>query len=70
MRNRVLPALLSLVLVVCLGTGAAEARALKAVPQLSFTGTTAECSVNIREFGKRIEATMELWEGRTLLDSW
>ena len=70
MRNRVLPALLSLVLVVCLGTSAAEARALKVVPQLSFTGTTAECSVNIREFGKKIEATMELWEGRTLLDSW
>lgn len=70
MRNRVLPAVLSLVLVVCLGTSAAEARATTVFPQLSFRGNMVECSVMIREPGQQITATLELWEGQTLLDSW
>ena len=70
MRNRVLPALLSMALVVCLGTSAAEARASTILPQLSFRGNTVECSVMIREPGQQITATLELWEGCTLLDSW
>ena len=39
-------------------------------PSLSFTGTTANCSVSITALGKTISATMELWHGSTRLASW
>lgn len=39
-------------------------------PRLDFTGTTANCYVRIRAMGKQITATMELWHGTTLVDSW
>lgn len=39
-------------------------------PDLSFTGSTASCYVSIRQPGKKITATMELWHGTTLVDSW
>lgn len=37
---------------------------------LTFTGSTASCLVSIKQFGKKITATMELWHGATLVDSW
>ena len=40
------------------------------VPELSFTGTTANCSVSIKDRGKYINATLELWQGSTMVDSW
>lgn len=70
MKTRILPALLSLVLVLCVGSTEAKARYMDVWPELSFDNTTAECSVVIMEWGKTISATMELWEGNTLLDSW
>ena len=39
-------------------------------PTLTFTGTTTHCRVSITEIGKSIEATFELWQGNTLVDSW
>lgn len=39
-------------------------------PSLTFTGTTANCSVSITALGKTISATMELWHGSTRLTSW
>ena len=35
---------------------------------LTFTGSTASCLVSIKQFGKKITATMELWQqsGRLL----
>jgi len=39
-------------------------------PTLTFTGTTAYCRVSITEIGKDIEATLELWQENTLIDSW
>ena len=39
-------------------------------PFLSFSGTTANCSVSIKALGKYIDATLELWQGSTLVDSW
>ena len=70
MRTRILSILLSFVIVLCMGIGVAEARSAIVRPQLLFDGSTAECYVYIRSPGDEIEATMELWEGRTLLDSW
>lgn len=37
---------------------------------LSFSGTTANCRVSIVEIGKEIDASLELWCGSTLVDSW
>ena len=39
-------------------------------PTLSFSGTTANCSVTIRAKGKAIDATLELWQGSTMVASW
>lgn len=39
-------------------------------PILSFSGNTATCGCNVTELGKTIQATMELWDGSELLDSW
>ena len=49
---------------------ATESRALRVEPTLSFDGTTANCKVTLTAVGKRIEATLELWYGSTLVDSW
>lgn len=49
---------------------AAPSRVASATPSLSFSGTTANCKVTIRESGKAISATMSLWDGNTCLDSW
>ena len=37
---------------------------------LDFNGTTVTCSVRISAPGKTIKATMQLWQGNTLVDSW
>lgn len=49
---------------------AAEPRATIATPTLTFDGTTANCEVRITDFGKQIVATLELWQGSTLIASW
>jgi hypothetical protein len=48
----------------------AAVSAITVTPTLTFSGTTAHCSVSIIEIGKNIEATLELWQGTTLVDSW
>ncbi len=47
-----------------------RAEAASIVPDLSFSGTMASCYVKITQRGKQITATMELWHGTTLVDSW
>lgn len=49
---------------------AAPSRVASATPSLSFSGTTANCKVTIRDSGKAISATMSLWDGSTCIDSW
>lgn len=49
---------------------AAATRAVVPKANLEFNGTTAICSVRITEAGKTIKATMQLWQGNTLVDSW
>ena len=42
------------------------------VPDITFNGTEADCNVRITasKATDRIVATMELWQGTTLIDSW
>ena len=39
-------------------------------PTLTFIGSTAKCEVIIRESGKTIQATLELWRGNTRVAAW
>lgn len=50
--------------------GAAETRMNEIIPQLSFNGTTANCSVAITGPGKDIAATITLWHGNRVMGSW
>ena len=66
MRKRCLTILLMLVLLFC----SVSMAATNVTPVLTFSGTTANCSVTILAKGKAIDATLELWQGSTLVDSW
>ncbi|MBO4838312.1 MAG: hypothetical protein J5493_02955 [Lachnospiraceae bacterium] len=59
-------------LIICLllASFPSRAKAASITPDLSFSGTTASCYVKITQRGKQITATMELWHGTTLVDSW
>ncbi|MCD8099858.1 MAG: hypothetical protein LUE06_04665 [Oscillospiraceae bacterium] len=50
-------------------TANAQTREAFATPSLTFDGNTATCTARIVKAGK-ISATLELWQGSTLVDSW
>lgn len=49
---------------------AVESRMNVLDPSLTIEGTTAYCSFTASALGKEISATMNLWSGSTLVDSW
>ncbi len=63
----------SLLLCMCMGLSltafAVEAR-VGCAPRLSFSGTTANIEVTVQGVGCDIEATVQLWCGNSMLDSW
>ena len=64
-----------LVILTLLGTvtvQAASPRAIQAMPNITFNGTEAICSLTItaERVTDRITATMELKQGNRLIDSW
>ena len=69
MKKRLIPLLLVLALMMSL-TANAAIQAVQVRPTLTFSGTTANCKAVIMDSGKTIDATMELWCGSTLVDSW
>ena len=48
----------------------ATSRAIAVSPQISFTGTTANCSTTITALGQEIEANLELWYNGYMVKSW
>ena len=66
MKKRHLMAILLIIMMISSKVMAASPIVL----DLYFTGTTANCSVSIKSLGKAIDATLELWQGSTLVDSW
>lgn len=70
MKKRFVPLFFVFVLILSLSANAAEPRANLVIPNLSFEDTTANCSVTITAPGKAIKATMNLWYGNQLVDSW
>lgn len=70
MLKRVLVLLLCFLLVSVPIVNAAEQRDTACKPILSFSGNSATCTGIVSEYGKTIQATMKLWDGSTLIDSW
>ncbi|MDO4812839.1 MAG: hypothetical protein Q3995_04890 [Eubacteriales bacterium] len=69
MKKRLISLLFVFVMVMSL-TANAAIQATQVRPTLSFSGTKATCEVTVVDSGKSIDATMELWCGSTLVDSW
>ena len=70
MKKRLVALLLVLVLAVAMRVPSYAAMTAASIsPSLSFSGTTANCRVNIMDAGKEIYATMSLWDGDVLIDS-
>ena len=71
MNKRIFSALLAVILLLAISANAnAAVKSVKPSLSLSFSGSTANCSAVVRESGKQINVTMELWHGNTLLESW
>lgn len=70
MKKRLIPLLLIFALTLGTIASAAQPRATTVVPSLSFNGTTANCSASITDFGGEIKATLTLWNGNRVVDSW
>ena len=66
--------LLAIVLLVAmpLTAQAATPRTITVSPALSYTGTTANCSVLVvaENMSHEIEVTIKLWHGTTCLETW
>ena len=62
--------LILLAIFLMLGSISMRTEAATITPDLQFTGTTASCYVRLQQPGKVIVATMALWHGTTLVDSW
>ena len=63
--------LIAMVLVLAVAIPVSAAM-MVAVPSctLNFSGTTASCSGNVKDYGNYIDASLELWTGTTLVASW
>lgn len=71
MRKRLLVFFLVVgMLYVCFVSTQAAVMDITPSAQLTIDGNTAICQVTIAKSGKSIQATMELWQGNTLVDSW
>ena len=70
MWKRAIILFLCLILVCAPRAYAAEQRMTFYEPTLSFSGTTATCKYTLSSMGKKLDITMELWRGSTLIDSW
>lgn len=73
MKKRFCAIILLFVMVLAIPVCAAkETRAPISRPAISFSGTTANCSmiVTADHSNDKISATLELWHGNTLIDSW
>ena len=70
MRKRVLVLTLIFALLLSMSVFAAESRIDKYIPTLSFSGTTANCSVSVKEYGADIDVTLTLYRGWSVIGSW
>lgn len=72
MKKKAMSLILALILLLSCSATAQAISVQAATPSASITinGTTATCRVSIAKPGKSIHATLQLWQGCTMLDSW
>ena len=70
MRIRILALMLVFMLLLNIGAFASEPRTDMYSPKLSFSGTTANCSIDIRVPNSDIDVTLTLYRGWSVIDSW
>ena len=72
MKKKTISLILALILLLSCSATAQATSVQAATPSASITinGTTATCRVSIAKPGKTIHATLQLWQGRTMIDSW
>lgn len=72
MKKRFVAVFFVISMLLMLPAHAATARVIAVAPSLKFEGTTAICYVGITADrpSDKISASMELWQGNTLIDSW
>ena len=70
MRRRIIALTLVFLLVLSMAVYAAEPRLVRVTPSLSFSGTTANCSVSVNEYGSDISVTLTLYRGWSVIASW
>ncbi len=72
MRKIVMSLAVIMVLLLPVTAQAANARTINIIPKLTFSGTTANCSLTIlaNSMSDEIEATIKLWRGSTCIATW
>lgn len=72
MKKRFLALLLVMSVLFTVPVYAASARTVMVAPSIKFDGTQATCAMQITadKTTDQISATMELWQGNTLINSW
>ena len=70
MWKRVIVLILCAVMLCSITAYAAETKINSNNLELTFDGTTALCEFQYSSLGDTITATMKLWQGDTLVDSW
>ena len=72
MRKVALLLAIIIVLATPLSVYAADQRIIGIMPELSFNGTTANCSVRVigNNTSEHIEVTIKLWRGSSCLETW
>lgn len=69
MKKKTISLILALILLLSCSATAQATSVQAATPSASITinGTTATCRVSIAKPGKTIHATLQLWQGRTMI---
>lgn len=72
MKRKLLPLFIIMAIVFTIPVCAASTRTIYARPSITFSGTEADCMVRITadKMSDKVVATMELWQGTTMIDSW
>lgn len=72
MKRKVISLFVLMVIVFTVPVCAASTRGYSVVPNITYSGTEADCVVRITalSISDKVVGTMELWQGATMIDSW
>ena len=72
MTKRALSMALVFMMILSLSVQATQTRAIRATPQITFSGTTATCMADCKssDTNDKIAATLTLYQGNTYVTSW